>query len=83
MSSIEKIHLAEKTEGELVSKKQHRKSLNHIFRRKPLFKCAVAIDEMIEYDTYQNQMLHIDAVVKQLTLMWRKEILRKSSPITT
>jgi energy-coupling factor transporter ATP-binding protein EcfA2 len=78
VSGIEKIHLAEKTQGgNLVTARQHRKSLNHIFRRKPLFQLrSAAIGNIIQFGKFiKIQMLHVDAVVKQLTIMWRNEIV--------
>ena len=54
VSGIEKIHLAEKTQGgNLVTARQHRKSLNHIFRRKPLFQLrSAAIGNIIQFGKF-------------------------------
>ena len=78
ITGIEGIHLAEVPQGGyLVSTSQHKKSLNHIFRRKRLFILRqAAIENVVDFNVFlEIQKLHVDAVIKQLTNMWRLQIV--------
>ena len=75
---IAAIHLAEEPEGgDEVTRKQHKASLNHIFRRKPLFIMRNKIrNAMITLDEFTElQRHHIEAVVKQMEKIWIKVII--------
>jgi hypothetical protein len=78
IAAIAAIHLAEQPEGgDEVTKKQHKSSLNHIFRRKPLFilRNKIQNSRISLEDFHQLQTYHIEAVMKQMHKVWRNEII--------